>query len=708
VSAVSDEHLESALRCHERGDYAGAEQYYLQALAADPDNVQAVHSAGVLALQANDFPLASARLRRAIELGTNLAGTHMMLGRALRRLGDIDGAIASCRRAIERDPDFIDARIMLGLALKDQGQLDEAARAYRSALAINPASFEARLNLANVLQLQRQFDAALIEYLAAEKLSPDSTQLHYNFGKLLRAQGVDAAAVGRFQQAVRLDGDNLDAYYDLGQALTGAGYYTAAVDCFRHLQNLLEAGMGCPVDPAARARLRVQTSIGLIAPLAWSHRYDEALPILRSALADDPDSLTLLEYWLLILPYRCEGNAEFMDAYRCYRDVAPARLIEPIGLPPRERSVERLRIGYVSGDFRDHSISFFLEPIMANHDRHAFEVICYSTNARDDAVTERFAALADRWVSAKDMDDTTLAQRIADDGVDILIDLSGRTKDNRLGMFALRPAPLQVAYLGYPTYTGILQLQYRLTDTVIDPSEDDRLESERPLYLPRGMFCYRPPTDAPEIHRLSAQERGYICFGSFNQLQKLSPTVLSAWIRILTAVPGSRLLLKALGFNDPAACRRIEDTFTQAGIAPGRVMIRAGALARQDHLAQYNEMDIALDTFPYNGTTTTCEALWMGVPVLTLAGGTHPARVGASLLGILGLPELVAHSVDEYVDKAVGLAGDRVQLDQWHGSLRDRFKASPLRDEAGFTRAFEHALREAWKTLVADRTGPVA
>lgn len=456
-----------------------------------------------------------------------------------------------------------------------------------------------------------------------------------------------------------------------------------------------------PADPAARAALEDSVATALAAPLVWSARFDEAAPLLEDALAREPDSVILNEYRLVILPYRCERQRELLEIYRHYQHIAPLRRSLPRVTSRRTGGTERLRIGYLSGDLRDHSMAFFLEPLLANHDRGAFEITCYAVNREDDEVTARFRALVDAWVEARDLDDDALAARIAADGIDVLVDLSGRTVQNRLGIFAKQPAWLQVAYLGYPTYTGVPQIAYRVTDAVIDPAEDGGgLPSERPLRLPRSMFCYRPPADAPACER-AAPAPGEVRFGSFNQMQKLSPAVLAAWARILQSVPGSRLLLKATGFHDEAARRRMIDTFARAGIAAERVSVREGIAERRAHLALYNEIDIALDTYPYNGATTTCEALWMGVPVVTLAGETHAARMGASLLSELGLAELIAHSVDDYVAAAVRLAAAPEQLAGLHATLRQRFAASPLRDEAGFARAFEHAVRAAWQEHAA-------
>lgn len=699
MTTVALQYLESAIDCHKRGDFGAAEEQYQQALTAEPDNIYAIHSAGILALQCGNFPLAIERLQRAIELGASLPDTYLMLGRALKAQGDTPGAIDSYRLAIKVAPGNSVVHISLGLALKEQGQLSAAAAAYREALLVNPASFEARINLGNLLQLQGKFEAALAEYEKAKELRSDSAFVYYNLGKLLRAQQQDSEAVEHFQQAVKLDPEYLEAYLNLANALTAIGQYPAAIECYRYLQALLETGGGRVANQAIRERLYQDALTGMAAPLAWMARFDEALPIITQALASDPDSLALNEFYLLALPYSCESREEFLAAYTRYLRITPYRNAVPVAPAPRDVSGSKLKIGYVSGDFRDHSVAFFIEPLLAHHDRNAFEVVCYATNIEDDHVTARLRQYDSLWRAAHDMDDAALAQNVVDDEIDVLIDLSGRTMRNRLGLFARQAAPLQMGYLGYPTYTGVPQIAYRITDAVIDPEDEAGLETELPLRLPRSMFCYRPPHDAP-LPATIVQQRDFVCFGSFNQIQKLSPTVLAAWVRILAAVPGSRLLLKANGFNDQETRRRVVDTFVRNGIDAGRIIIRPGTPDRNAHLAMYGEIDVALDTYPYNGATTTCEALWMGTPVLTLRGATHSSRMGASILTALGLEELITATVDDYVDKAALLAGDVERRAQWRDEIRPRMQKSSLCDEQGYARDFEDLISAVWRQRV--------
>ena len=362
----------------------------------------------------------------------------------------------------------------------------------------------------------------------------------------------------------------------------------------------------------------------------------------------------------------------------------------------------RLRVGYVSPDFREHSVAYFLEPLIAAHDRAAFEVFCYAQVARPDQRTERFRGLADTWRSTVGMTDADLATAVREDRIDILVDLAGHTGGNRLLAFDRRPAPVQLSWLGYPNTTGTEAIDARLTDAIADPpGPSDALHSETLVRLPNGFLCYAPTADAPAIGAPPARSTGHVTFGSFNALAKITPAVVAAWARILLGVPGSRLVIKSGPLADAATRARYLEMLAAAGVDAGRVDLRAWIDARSGHLGAYANIDIGLDPFPYNGTTTTCEALWMGVPVVTLAGDRHAGRVGASLLTRIGLAELVADTTDGYVETAVHFAGDLDGLPARRLALRDRMMSSPLCDAAGFARDVEAAYRAMWRRWCA-------
>jgi predicted O-linked N-acetylglucosamine transferase (SPINDLY family) len=358
----------------------------------------------------------------------------------------------------------------------------------------------------------------------------------------------------------------------------------------------------------------------------------------------------------------------------------------------------RLRLGYVSPDFRTHSVAFFLEPLLAHHDPATVEVYAYAHVPRPDAVTERLKTRVQGWRDIHGLSDDQVADLIRQDRIDILVDLAGHTANNRLLVFARKPAPIQVTYLGYPNTTGLTAIDYRLTDALADPpGETERYHTETLIRLPHGFLCYQPPSHAPAVAPPPAAVNGYVTFGSFNNLAKVTPKVVEVWARILKAVEGARVVMKNKSFSDAATRERCHEQFIRHGIERERIALRDRLTALEDHLGLYHQIDLALDTFPYHGTTTTCEALWMGVPVITLAGHTHAARVGVSLLTRVGLPELIAQNEDDYVERAVALAQDLPRLTELRATLRQRMTQSPLCDAPAFTRNLEAAYREMWR-----------
>jgi predicted O-linked N-acetylglucosamine transferase (SPINDLY family) len=368
--------------------------------------------------------------------------------------------------------------------------------------------------------------------------------------------------------------------------------------------------------------------------------------------------------------------------------------------PAEPHAERRLRIGYVSPNFSRHSVGYFIEPVIRCHDRRQFEVFCYYAHPLADDATARMRDLADGWRDIAGDDDREVERKIREDRIDILIDLAGHSKGNRLGVFARRPAPVQMTWLGYPDTTGLATVDLRITDAIADPGPQAQLlHTETLMRLEHCFLCYQPPSDAPPVE--ARAPGAAVVFSSFNNIAKLNDETIRVWGEILAAVPGSRLALKSSSLKFPDTVDRLLESFERSNIDPARVDLHSWIADRQQHLALYGEIDIALDTFPYNGTTTTCEALWMGVPVVTQAGEAHMSRVGASILGCTGLIELVACDAADYVRIAVALARDPARRSVLRASLRQTLLASPLLDHAGFTRRFEEQCRNAWREWCA-------
>ena len=351
-----------------------------------------------------------------------------------------------------------------------------------------------------------------------------------------------------------------------------------------------------------------------------------------------------------------------------------------------------LRVGYVSPDFRRHAVASFFEPLLAHHDRNRFEIVCYFNHLGADEVTARLRGMAGEWRDSVRWSDEELAARIRDDGIDILIDLAGHTSWNRILTFARRPAPVQASWLGYPGTTGLSAMDYRITDWEADPEGSESLSSERPLRLPHSYFCFQPQAQAQEGGALPAAASGRVTFGSFNNAAKAGPETLDLWCEVLKAVPGSDLVLKHKAFGDPQVQQRIRTRFAERGVEAGRILMSGWMRDQGSHMMAYHGIDIALDTFPYNGATTTCEALWMGVPVVSLSGRTQPSRMGRSILAAAGFPEWGASSPAHFVQIARSLSESVEDLSAHRAGLRTRIKESALTDAQSFSRAFEQCL----------------
>jgi protein O-GlcNAc transferase len=422
----------------------------------------------------------------------------------------------------------------------------------------------------------------------------------------------------------------------------------------------------------------------------YEGRIDDAIELFLKALDIQPDFRTAADSLLFVInnsdKYTPEqiSNEHFRLSARC-----PVSADQKCNRKYNKKA--KIRVGYVSPDFKSHSVGFFIEPVLRQHSKEEFEIYCYDHVSVPDETTERMKSFGSIWRPIFGMSDLEVANLVSADDIDILVDLSGYSKGNRLGVFALQPAPIQVTWLGYPNTTGLKQIDYRLTDSIADPpGMTEHLHSERLIRLPGSFLCYTPSISTPEVADLPSRPLVFCCF---NNYPKLSDTILALWAKILHAVPGASLLLKNSQLGDSGVRSKLIVRFAELGTDSAQLILSGFEDNREEHLRRYGSCHIALDTFPYNGTTTTCEALWMGVPVVTLAGTSHASRVGASIMNNIGLPELVATSADQYVDIAVSLANDLVRIQDYRNRLRMRLSSSPLMDAVTFTRDLEKSYR---------------
>ncbi len=490
-------------------------------------------------------------------------------------------------------------------------------------------------------------------------------------------------ATDSLQRAASLDQASPILQSNLGSVLAMSGRFEEAITALRRAVDL------GPDTPETHHNLALALrQIGLV---------EEAEDQFRQAIRLRPDHRAAGSGLISTLQYRRHDRARVFAEHRDWEKRVAAEVPRWSSHLSDASTDRRLRVGYVSADFRLHSVAFFIEPLIAGHDRNAVEVFCYSVAHQPDAVSARIREQADVWRDVGQFDDRHLAQIIHDDRIDILVDLAGHTGGERLLAFAARPAPIQVTYLGYPDTTGLAAMDYRLTDPWADPpGEADRFHVEKLIRVNRSAWCYRPPDNAPAVGMSPCRESGAVTFGSFNNLPKLSMEILQIWARMLQRIGDSRLLLKTKALGDAGVRQRVLEPFIQRGIDPKRIELAGHTEGLADHLSAYGRIDIALDSFPYHGTTTTCDALWMGVPVITLAGDRHVSRVGVSLLNAVGHPEWIASSADEYLELAASLAGDHTRLQNSRQTLRQEMSISPLTDGQSLAREIEGAFGAIW------------
>ncbi len=659
-SANLDAQFDHAANLQGGGQLAEAEALCHEILRAEPLHANTINLLGVIHCQSGRAELGIELIDKAISINPNEASYHNNQGTALTGRGDLTAALAAFERGLALQPNYAQAHNNIGAVLRPLGRYAEAADHYREAIRLRPDYAEAYANLANVLVDLNQIEEARVAAERAVALKPDYAIGHNNLGTVLQRYGQYGKAVEAFRRALELRPAYPDALCNMGEVLKESGRAAEAIGFYRKAVELApdEAGMGsnmllalCNVETMTPAMIHDEHH-------AWGEALSARVPV--------------------------DGQADPFEN--------------------RDRSSARwLRVGYLSPDFRRHSVAYFLEPILEFHNPRVVESFCYSNLiGPGDAVTERLRGLADNWRDVVGLDDARLTELIREDEIDILVELSGHTRGNRLGVLARRAAPVQMSYLGYPATTGLAAVDWRLTDVWADPlNMTEAFHSERVLRLANGFLCYRPDPEAPEVAPPPVASNGFVTFGSFNSLAKVTPAVIETWAEILTRVPESRLVIKAKAISDPDTRRRLDQKFAERGIDTNRLDL-LGWVVEGDPLAAYHGIDIGLDSFPYNGTTTTCEAMWMGVPVIALAGDWHAARVGVSLLTRTGMDELIARSRKHYVDIAVDLASRSDVLAELRRDMRETMINSGLCDGPAFVEQLERAYRRARRAWCAE------
>jgi len=785
--------FEVALQHHQSGRLVEAEALYRQILTVDPRHADALHYLGVIAHQVGQNDAAVGLIRQAIALAPGVPETHSNIGECYRALGQLDEAIATYRQAIALKPNYPDAHNNLGNALREKGQLDEAVAAFSRATALQPNFADAYSNLGNALQDKGRLEEAIAAYRQAIALKPNFPEAYSNLGNALRNRGQVDEAIAAYHQAITLKPNYPEAHSNLGNALRDSWQLDEAIAAFRQAialkPNFPEACSNLgnalrdngQLDEALGSYLRAialkpnfpEAQYNLGNALRENGQLDEAIAALQEAITLQPnspeahnnlgvalkdkgqldeaiaayhraidlkpafaDAHSNLVFALHYHPGRnAETVAEKQRSWALQHATALKQFIQPHHNDPNPN--RRLRIGYVSPDLRDHVVGRYLMPLFEHHGSTQFELLCYSGVRRPDEMTARFRSLAGQWRSTVGVGDQQVAELIREDGVDILVDCSLHSAENRLLVFARRPAPVQVSYAGYPGSTGLEAIEYRISDKYLEaealefpsagsgqaPIRSLEIGSPRPPDLPSSIshsepalslskgpakrvfllesfWCYDPRGMEVAVNELPAMKSKVVTFGCLNNFCKVNDRVLALWARILGQLEGSRLLLLS-----PAGSHR-ERTLAllrQLGVEGSRVEFVEGR-PRREYLEWYQRIDIGLETFPYGGHTTSLDAFWMGVPVPALVGELPVSRAGLSHLTNLGLPELVARSEEEYVNLVVELAGDLPRLAGLRATLRERMRASVLVDAPRYARQIEQAYRQMWEHWCARKT----
>jgi len=667
-------HLSLGIQCVQRGDWLAARAHAEQAYALDPQQVDTFYLLGAISRVEGDLIRAVQWYRSILLMKPDCQVSQAQTVALLMTLGlQVKDsapwtAIQYFQEASAVNPLDSQPWYNLGVTYAEVNKTEEALKAYARALQFNPNCAEAHNNMGVIYKSKDDLDSALRCYQAAVQANPRFTMALNNIGVVLVMIGRLQHALGYLSYAAEVDPAWADTYNNLGWLFWDQGDLEQALRMYEHCIALSPSSKNPPQNRLQALNYLPSVPIQLVfeAHVAWAERFSAEVGRAHTS-------------W---------PNLEFLHAYQ----------LKQLG--------RRLRIGYMSPDFFHHSVSYFAHCLLEHFDKEDFDVFLYCSTVREDDKTELFKSLVgpSRYRKVLHRPAAEAAEMIRADGIHILIDLAGHTANNRLDVMALKPAPVQFTWIGYNNTTGMGAIDYRVTDAVVDPPNTEQQFAEELVRLPGCFLCYTPAARIPDVRELAALQTGVVTFGSFSCLAKVSDPCVALWARVLHAVPGSRLLVKNKGFHSADVQSHFRLRFARLGIAEHRLLLHALTPSSFDHLDLYNQVDIALDTFPYTNTTTTCETLLMGVPLITLTGPTHGFRVGETLLTAVGLPELIARSEEEFLCKAALLATDLHTLASMRRTMRQRLLSSPLCDGLTYVRHHvEPMFRQKWNLLCDGR-----
>lgn len=712
--------LQLGVQAHSNGRLPEAENLYQQVLRAEPRQPVALQLLGVIALQGGDNEGAAQLISKAIAIMPQYADAHNNLGNALKNMGKLDDALNSYHKAIAIKPDYADAHANLGNVLGDLGKLDEAVGSYQKAIAINPHSSDAHYNLGNAFQAQGKLDDALASYNTSLSINPNNAQAHYNLGLAHRNMGNLNKAISSLKNAIAINPDYFEAHNNLGICHHDLGQLDAALGNYKKALSIkpdaaeFHCNVGAVLADLQNFSAAEQSFLKAIAikpdyaeaynylgiTLRNLRRLDEAVDNYRQAIAykadyDEAHSNLIFIQDLIPAIDQAEQQLERQRWDRAF--IGPIK--NRTGPHNNDRDPARpLRIGYVSADFRRHSACLGFGPLIMNYDSQNFEVTCYDASPASDDISDALRATATHWRKINSLSDEKLAATIVEDAIDILVDLSGHTRGNRLKAFGHKPAPLQVSGIGHLA-PGLSCIDYRLTTAQLTPPEEADIYPEQAVYL-QTYFGFTPPPGPPPVGPAPCLENGFVTFGFLGRFSKTTDQLMTLWASILGAVPNSRLLLKYAELDAAEECQRVRRIFSSSGIGEDSLTL-LGSSDQHQHLSAHNSVDIVFDSIPHGGGITTLESLWMGVPVVGLtdinkAGG----RMIASICAPLGLADWATHSPEQYHDHALKWATRPDELAQ----IRARLRAQVFDVYARFPRDVENSYRLMWRRWCAGET----
>lgn len=684
--------LDVAARLKASGDWRGAAEKFFEVLSLEPNNISSHQNLGTLYLAAGDFVKALEHSEKAYKLDPRSTEAMSTIGAVCRQQGNFQVA-ADWYRAVLRLSHCETTALNLAISLINHGLQIKASdpkgaiRCYREALVNCPSNANAYYNLGVSYAEMHKYDKALINYQLTVHFDPRCAEAYNNMGVIFKEQENLEKALKYYHLAIQCNPRFAQSLNNLGVAYTTSGRLTEA---FEYLARAVSV---------APNYAEAYNNLGW---LFWDHGdLAQALRMYERCIELSPTSKNPSQNRLLALNYLHGVSSELVfQAHSAWAE----RFCREVGAPytnwPNSKVPERrLRIGYISPDFFHHSVSFFVHALLEHANEERFEIFIYSNATREDDKTELFKSIVppQRWRKVVGLPAVEACELIRADQIDILVELAGHTANNRLDVIALKAAPIQITYIGYNNTTGLGAIDYRLVDEMVDPLDTTQPFSEELVRVPGCFLCYTPPSRVPDIEELPALRHGFVTFGSFSCLAKVGDPVVALWARCLHEVPNSRLLVKNKGFYSPDVQATFIAKFKACGIPEHRLKLMALAPTSYEHLNIYNEVDIALDTFPYSNTTTTCESLLMGVPAVTLVGNTHGSRVCYTLLNAIGIGDFAAHSQEAYVTKVKGLCSNLQTLALLRQNLRQIMLSSPLCDGPGFVREkYEPILLEKW------------